>query len=300
MKKIEILPSIGYYVKSEEEFSGANYENQELNNLVNNFYNVLTNKIGRINLNLLCFNINSLIIKEKIYPKLSLFRSAFCGEYNPYSNTIKIDSIKDISTFNHEMLHMASSFFDDNNNVAYMGFMQETKKYSIGYSLTEGYTELLNLRLFYDKDEEAEYEYDMIIAFLVERIIGTEKMKKLFFNADLLGLVKELKRYYAGREVLTFISYLDNFHDYMYYSKFIKKEDIIFKINFINSFLINTYIEKLKIDVEKGKIDKETASSYYLEFYCILCDIIKYLPKKLKYCYNNLYNLTKKKTLNSR
>lgn len=300
MRKGVIEKSICYYVKTARRFEGAKYDSISLNNIVNNFYNTLNNKLEDCNLNLLKYNICNLKVEQKKSKIFPLSNSFVRGDYNTYSNTIRINDFDDVTTFNHEMIHMATAYYDKGSDIAYTGFCQEKGKYSLGYSINEGYTELQNLRLFYDENNDAEYEYDMIIAFLIERIIGRNKMEKLFFNADLFGLTTELIRYYEGREAVKFISYLDDFHDVRYYTKIIKKENIITRLNFINSFLINTYIEKLKADIESGKIDKNTADRYYKEFYCILCDSIKYLPDKLKYSYDNLHELTKRRTLNSK
>lgn len=294
MKKAEIIPSIGYYVKTSREFEGAKYDSIRLNNLVDNFYNTLNNKLEDSDLNLLKYNIDTLKVVQK---RMGILVK---GDYNTYSNTIRITKINDAATFNHEMLHMATSFYDSSNDIAYTGFFQEKGKYSIGVGINEGYTELQNMRLFYDEDSDTEYEYDVIIAFLVERIVGRTKMEKLFFNADLLGLIKELKRYYEGIEAEKFISYLDDLHDYRYQYNLTKKETIRNKIAFINQYLLSTYVEKLKIDIQSGKIDKETACKYYQEFYYTLCDTIKYLPPRTNYSYGNLHELTKRKTLNSK
>ncbi len=300
MRKGIIEKSIGYYVKTSKVFEGAEYDSIRLNNMVNNFYYTLDNKIEDSNLNLLKYNIGNLKIENKKIKPFSLSNIFVRGDYNTYSNTIRLNDMTDVTTFNHEMLHMATSFYDSGNEIAYTGFCQEKRRYALGYSINEGYTELQNLRIFYDEDNDAEYEYDMIIAFLIERIVGRTKMERLFFNADLLGLAKELIRYYEGREAVKFITYLDDFHDIRYYIKLVKKENIIAKLDFINSFLIRTYTEKLKGEVDSGKIDMNTASRYYQEFYCILCDSIKYLPPKLRYSYDNLHKLTKKKVLTNK
>ena len=111
MKKGEVEKSICYYVKTAREFDGAKYDSIRLNSIVDNFYNTLSNKLEEKNLNLLKYNIGSLKFEQKrnILPiTFSLLR----GDYCTYTNTIRIGDIEDIPTINHEMIHMATSFYD--------------------------------------------------------------------------------------------------------------------------------------------------------------------------------------------
>ena len=83
---------------------------------------------------------------------------------------------------------MASTIFQD--GIIYSGLSEQ----NIGIGLNEGYTELLAKRYF-DKSNNNGYIFETQIAKLLELIIGQEKMESYYFNANLYGLIEELRKY---------------------------------------------------------------------------------------------------------
>lgn len=99
---------------------------------------------------------------------------------------------------NHELIHMASA-----KNKFQVGFVQKlplsTNNSAVfGKMFNEGYTEYLNQKYFCGVIPGScytSYYHEMMIAAGVKRIIGEDLMNKLYFNADLIGLIKELSKY---------------------------------------------------------------------------------------------------------
>lgn len=122
----------------------------------------------------------------------------------------------------HEILHMASSYNDYENEVYYRGFFQhnENKKVTIGEGLNEGYTELLSNRDInndnYTSYSEIEdnyiiaYPISQALAHQLEIIIGKSEMEKMYFDNDLRGLVERIIGYgKTEKETFQFLKQFD-------------------------------------------------------------------------------------------
>ena len=94
------------------------------------------------------------------------------GNYNPYNNTITLfHKKKDI--LSHEFLHMAST-----RDKYRCGFHLQTRfNQEIGRGLNEGYTELLNKRIFNSKSFS--YFHNVKIARLIEIFSIIQKIWKM-------------------------------------------------------------------------------------------------------------------------
>lgn len=257
------------------------FHDSKINYLVDHFNSVIKKNISEENLNLYYNNINNLTIKAHSKIDLNLIVNPCDGYYQVDKNILFVHDKNSIDSFNHEMLHMASSYFDLNDDYCYVGFSQNGKDFEIGISLNEGYTELLNTR-FFNIEEETDYEYDVLIAFLVERIVGKDKMQKLYFNANLYDLVKELEVYSSRKETITFIKALDFIHNYIHYAILKNKEMATILLPKIEKYLKSTYVNKLNDDIKNNKISRDTAIEYYIEFCRVLNSANKYIPKEIK------------------
>ena len=124
------------------------------------------------------------------------------GYYDSGINKLKYRSI----SLYHELFHLAST----NNEIipAHCGFEINEENKSIGYALNEGYTDLLAERYFNEDIEDSYYE-EAQFARSIERIIGRKKMEKLYLNADIIGLINELKKYYSIDEIEQFLINMD-------------------------------------------------------------------------------------------
>ena len=129
------------------------------------------------------------------------------GTYNGQENRIKIYFDKNNSVLDHELLHAASS--GDKN--ARVGFSLVFEKAGMfGEGLNEGYTELLNQRIF--NHINSSYPYLTVLAELIENFYeNKDDMMKDFFHADLLALISELLKSMSLEEAIDIITSMDLF-----------------------------------------------------------------------------------------
>lgn len=213
-------------------------------NALDNFYN----------------NISTLKIKRNI---LILFESAE-GIYYSTANTI---CVVNLTAVFHELLHMASTYYNKTAQIVYIGFKQTSRFSTRGGGINEGYTELLAERYFGKKHKIFKpYKFEVFIAEKLEQIVGRKKMEFLYLTADLLGLIKELTNYINLNKVMDFINNLDSISPNV--------NDPISSINLsiqktkieIYKFLIKIYEAKLKEQLAMELININEYNSKYREF----------------------------------
>lgn len=226
------------------------------------FTNVILSKFYYANLTNFYNNLNEIKVGKYDRKKgKKPFSRVMLGYYDLKENIIKLDEDYASVIIFHELFHMASSVYL--NGIYYAGFRQySTDNYvSIGKGLNEGYTQLLTERYFgHNSDFGKVYEYEMLIAGKLEKIVGKYKMQELYLNADLYGLIKELKEYASYEDIINFIQCLDfmnsNLNDNK--AKLFRTNLIIKNIKIINSFLVKTYLVKLKREVSREIINNDS------------------------------------------
>lgn len=162
----------------------------------------------------------------------------------------------------HELFHMASAVFDNEKKLGYTGFKQgyyifgnRMKGINIGYGINEGYTELLTRRYFGEKHKMLKsYNFEIGIVEKLEKIVGQDEMKRLYLNANLMGLIENLKQYASDEDILNFINGVDLVS--AHFSDLFLLNNKKMKTSLINiyTFLLHAYITKLKKQVENGII----------------------------------------------
>jgi len=155
----------------------------------NSMLEVLEKQLTLEQLRLVYRNIATVKVK-KLTPIDSL---SVCGYYDTLKREISYD---DDQTLSHEFLHMASSIYSNKSDVSFSGLSQWDCKGKFGIGLNEGYTELLNNRLFH-KDVPTDI-------YIEERNIA--RAFELFFNNE-----KEMMNYYFGCDLPGFINYFEKF-----------------------------------------------------------------------------------------
>lgn len=161
------------------------------------FNNVVESNFNNEALNNYYQNIRKLkIVSSKLLEKRRMESNHIAGEYSSYDNKIQLVNPEAIY---HELFHMAST-----NNAKFIGFRQN----GIGRALNEGYTELMNQRYF-PNDSYTSYITQVEIASQLERIVGKEKMEKLYLTSNLKGLIIELQKYASKEEIGRFIANSD-------------------------------------------------------------------------------------------
>ncbi|MGN1342396.1 MAG: hypothetical protein ACI4VL_04125 [Bacilli bacterium] len=228
--------------------------------LIQKFYYQLQNHIETKNLNNFYRNIKTLKIEENnsIYLHSDSGEIKVNGIYYPSINEIIITKSFSRKPYilSHELFHMSSSISDRKNDYDFSGFCQSSEEIQIGSGLDEGYTELLNARFFNLPPQLTAYRYELVVASLIEEIVGKKEMQTLYFNSDLFNLVKALEDYSNLREIKLFLINLDYLLDYghnniPFYDAI---EDLTIAFDEVNKFLINSYINKLKISLQNNTI----------------------------------------------
>ena len=169
---------------------------EELKELVK----TIEKKVDKENLNNLYNNLKSV----KVNRNFKMLLLAISGKYNTEKNTLEY-SIN--GSIEHEFLHLASSHYDEKNNIKQSGFVNYSKNLTCGKAINEGFTDLMTRKLFNKKTRF--YDEEVRIAKFLELLIGSKKLEKYYFNNDLVSLTNHLSNYMAKEEAIKFITTFD-------------------------------------------------------------------------------------------
>ena len=241
----------------------VNYDNfldLDMKRLVTYFVETMENTFDKKDLQNLYHNFDSLDIK-RLYDEDNIvkFINGNVGGYSPLTNQILLNKGTRYNVINHELLHASSSCYKDEK--CYIGFYQNyNQDFQIGRAINEGYTELLNHRYFNGPDAFGNvYSYEVYTAILLEELIGKNKMESLYLNANLYGLVEELKKYTSEQEISEFLTKTDFCNYYLrrlICFPFIKNK-LQISISYIILFLLKTNIIKIIKENKDLKSDSE-------------------------------------------
>lgn len=252
-------------------------ENCEMSNDILNFRKILMENIDYRNLNLFNRNLKTLKAKQCMVFLENFFGIPLSGGYYFHKNEIRIKYLVKDTVLNHELLHMASTYYNKKEKIVFSGFSQNNLKTGekIGDALNEGYTEVLNKRLFNaNTDPITAYKICTIIAQNLEIIVGNKNMEKFYFNADLNSLIKTLKKYDTEENIIDFLSSMDyilNYYEYAYGSIFKKVPKV--------KNLVDINIEKVKLYLKKWYITKHI-NNYENDGFCESIDNCELLKEK--------------------
>ena len=245
--------------------------------LLEDFYTMLTKEAKEEYLSSFYQNITSLIIEEKrgfINTLITLFT---VGSYDFYDNKISIYPFQErcCDIIKHELLHMATRKKDKDK--CHVGFLQVQKDLHIGNTLNEGYTEIMCKRLQDDYQISPSYKYPLIIAQIIETIVGKEKMKELYFTGDLYELTNILTKYNTRSNVKDFLIDTDYILSPLY------RKELSNKVIDINNFIYETFTNWLI----KESIDKPLLEEYksFIELITQILEIYNkdIINKNIKY-----------------
>ena len=277
--------------------------------IIDEFKEVIDHKLSHCNNSAFYNNIEELSVRtiDKNTPPINLPSTHYDSDYTQIIlNELEYQS-KDITeeeyqrnienAFTNELIHLATSY--TRGVLTSTGFQQTIPGVQmIGMGLNEGYTELINRRYFQQKlPENASesinvYEEQQIFAYGIEKLIGRKTMEKLFFDADLEGLVTEMSKYADINVVLDIIKKIDEFH---ISKEQITKEQLSAEIKTTLANLIQKRIDKT---YHEGRIRQDQYESLSLEnaLYLYGQEIIK--QKNNLYFYGDItsehgYEMTK-------
>lgn len=158
------------------------------------------NHVDINNLNNLYNNIQNI----KINRDIKLLLLGIGGKYSTEKNSINYS----LERFRfHELMHMASTYFDEEQKINQTGFVHYLDKLSCGKALNEGYTDLMTRRIF--KEKTKFYNSEVRLAMFIELLIGKESMQKYYFNNDFVGFINHLSKFIGREESLKFITISD-------------------------------------------------------------------------------------------
>lgn len=273
-----------------------NHKNQNIskfNEYINNFINFI-NSNQNIDLKLFYENLKNLVIKKKtLFNKFFFIKYNIRGYYDGLKNKIVIIKEDNFYSIYHELLHCASRKIIGNEiNIGFHKFIIDNKSnkiiFNMGKSLNEGYTALLEKRYFSNikHNQKSGYIIEEFIASMIEKIIGKDHMEKLYFNADLCGLINYLKEFASYNDIILFLMYFNKISITSNVKTNPKEIEYIYK--FIGAFLLKTYTYKLGRSFENNEIK-------YDKFKVLMNDFINELmTNSTLYNKNTYYFLTKK------
>ena len=182
-----------------------NYANKQI---VRPYMEELERKIGT-DIRLARKNFSTLQVEKT----KEILKTSAIGVYEGTHNIIKYVK-NNASILGHEMLHMASYMYDPNIDTHYHGFMQQKDKVIIGTGLNEGYTELLNSRLFTNGQITSYHRLVRIVKLLEEFFPNPQIVAHYYFTCNLPEFLQNLRRYCTQEELKEIIYGLDKLYEY--------------------------------------------------------------------------------------
>ena len=168
------------------------------------------------------------------------------GTYNGVRNAINIYFDKNKSVLSHELLHAASS----DRKYSQVGFSIIFERAGmVGEGLNEGYTELLNQRLF--NHQTNSYLYLTLLAEQLEDFYeNKEDMVEDYFKADFGALIGELLKSMSLEEAIDIITDMDLFihqsnSSFIEYMQLRQKIQDIYVRKFLTEKEEKTFVKKL-------------------------------------------------------
>jgi hypothetical protein len=173
--------------------------NFEQNNNINKYLDILLKSNNEKENKFILKNLESLRIKNR--------NSSNNTFYMPNKNIIYLGKDKKDS-LPHELLHVASTYVT--KDVTYTGFCQITKNEEIGRGINEGFTELFSKDIFKEKNKFSAYSlFEVDVAKEIIKLLNYDEIKSLYFNADLISLLRLLKKYDSSENIVKFVKDVD-------------------------------------------------------------------------------------------
>lgn len=177
-------------------YSIVNNIPEEIKNLVK----IIEKKVDNENLNNLYSNLLNVQIRQNFLLLLMGLKGRYDGEKNTLEYSFK-------TAKGHELLHLASSCYDKENNIYQSGFVTHIENVTFGKALNEGYTDLLARRLF--NNGTSFYNEEVKIAKFFELLLNKKEMEKYYFNHDIFSFIKQLNIYISKEEAIKLVTLFD-------------------------------------------------------------------------------------------
>lgn len=231
LKKSGVITKISPELKSGEYNINEYLKFDKYNQIITDFEHILKTRLSHFNNTAFYENLKTLKLTEEtkgFLKKLKdiLSKKVVGGDYYSDKNEMTVyDGLDEISdhgittagvnkedTASHELLHMATTY--KKGIITACGFnLNIGSLYEIGRGINEGYTERINLKYFSKRKYSHSYTTLRFLSEGIERIIGKEKMEKLYSNGDLVGLVSEISNYCSEEQAAILIEKMDDCHN---------------------------------------------------------------------------------------
>ncbi len=205
------------YKKEVEEIRAKLEIPEQLQEISNEFFEKVNieDQLRCIN-NLKTLKFNHIRVRDDIALHLKNMVSSLTAAawYSSGSNKIEdLEHKPSKRVLSHEFLHMASS------NLYESGFNQigaydskDGKKIYVGRGLNEGYTELLNCRLFGYDLKKCAYMIPVKLTRLIETFFDNPRdMEKAYFNNDIAKVYLEFCKYGSNEEFWNLMNEMDSY-----------------------------------------------------------------------------------------
>lgn len=199
-------------------------------------------------------NFKDLKIKNvNIYDKMYSFMASYYSD----NKVMRLNPENYRKAIFHELFHVVSDIYK--GLVSYNGFSVCLNCLSFfclkfGIGLNEGYTELLANRYFSDENYFSSPIEVYLVQFL-ENIVGKDKMENWYSTANLIALLRELKKYQSEDVILGFLENMD----YIYLNSFKREIPVQMREIVLNvaEFLLYTYNKQQNMIFLAGEITFE-------------------------------------------
>ena len=236
----------GYLINQERFLDNATLCKVEVENrsdlkILFPYIEKIANYVGEDELKLLYTNLKSATLEK------CKLKHGTIGVWRPTEKKIlyKVDK-----SLGHELLHVASSFYDEVRKELQCGFSQASEEglAEIGNGLNEGYTEYLTFQIF-GEDKNSGYKNLTLIARLLELFFDDPKeMEKFYFGHDLPGFIHYMERFIPYDRMISIILSLDKIDIYEHgYEKGVTLEMVNVEMELYRYFIeSNASPEKLE------------------------------------------------------
>lgn len=160
--------------------------------------------------------------------------------------------------FIHELLHMASSYVDKENEIYWSGFGNAADVDNDYESLTEGFTELISMTLVPGTNEMSSFYYiETLLSTQLTLVVGLDTMKDSYFGR--LGITK-IEQKLNEIDSIYSMSLLKNIeYSYLIRSELGDTPNTFLGIS--QNTLIHLFEQKLLKDIENGMSKEEIMST---------------------------------------
>ena len=189
------------------------------------------------------YNLYNNLKNVQVKKDVSLLLLGIKGKYNSKQNTLSYSLSNYIE---HELIHLASSYYNKEKNFWHSGFINYSSKIFFAKALNEGYTDLITRRIFNKKTKF--YDEEVRLVEFIELLFDNTKLQTYYFNNDITAFINTMCKYMNKEEALSFIVSFDLGFDLK------KQANPLYKLIYTNlEIRICKIFEEYNKDLEKEK-----------------------------------------------